>query len=115
MKIGPSTPPAAATPVQATALSAQDTQAAARSAQDLAAHRSAGSAPAARPAGDGTRVQLSDAAQLLSGTEGDFDAEKVAALRQSIADGSYRVDAGAIADKLIANALDVLGGGPARG
>jgi len=30
-------------------------------------------------------------------------------IRQAIADGSYKVDAGAIADKLIANAQEVLG------
>ncbi|MBB1160647.1 flagellar biosynthesis anti-sigma factor FlgM [Aquariibacter albus] len=116
MKIGPSTPPpAAAAPVQPAALSAQDTQATARSTQELSApaHRAAGAA--ASPAGEGTRVEISAAAQMLSGTDGDFDADKVAALRQAIADGSYRVDAGAIADKLIANAIDVLGGGAKRG
>lgn len=115
MKIGASTPPPAPTaPVQAPNLSPQDSQAAARVKLDPAPAELR-SAAAASPAGEGTRVEISAAAQMLSGTDGDFDAEKVAALRQAIADGSYRVDTGAIADKLIANAIDVLGGGPSRG
>lgn len=114
MKIGASTPPPAPTaPVQAPNLSPQDSQAAARVKLDPAPAELR--AAAASPAGEGTRVEISAAAQMLSGTDGDFDAEKVAALRQAIADGSYRVDAGAIADKLIANAIDVLGGGASGG
>ncbi|TAK78134.1 MAG: flagellar biosynthesis anti-sigma factor FlgM [Aquabacterium sp.] len=60
---------------------------------------------------DQSTVKLSKAAsQLLSSssTSGDFDAEKVDRVRKSIEDGSYKIDAGAIADKLIANASEVL-------
>ena len=60
-----------------------------------------------------TQVALSSAAtQLMSGTQGvpgDFDAEKVARIAQAISDGKYQVNAGAIADQLLANAQEVLG------
>jgi negative regulator of flagellin synthesis FlgM len=55
-------------------------------------------------------VSLSGAAKaLLDGVDGTFDANKVEQVRQSIADGSYKVNAEAIADKLLANAQEVLG------
>ena len=41
----------------------------------------------------------------------DFDAEKVLRIAQAIRDGRFTVDAHAIADKLIANAREILGGG----
>ena len=51
----------------------------------------------------------STAATLLSGgTSAEFDADKVARMSQAIADGSFRVDPGVIADKLIANAQELL-------
>jgi len=57
------------------------------------------------------KVQLSDtAATLLSRPEAaEFDAAKVERISQAIADGSYKINAEAIADKLIANAQEVLG------
>ena len=59
----------------------------------------------------GSAVKLSSAATglLAAGATPEFDAAKVERIRQAIADGSYKVDAGAIADKLIANAQEVLG------
>ena len=69
---------------------------------------------AARPATAGASgnesatVQLSStAASLMAGTP-DVDLDKVNAIRQSIADGSFKIDAEAIADKLIANARELL-------
>ena len=55
------------------------------------------------------RVELSSQAALLDGgSAADFDAAKVERIAQSIRDGSFRVDPEAIADKLIANAQELL-------
>lgn len=65
-------------------------------------------APAGGPTGESATVQLSStAASLMSGTP-DFDVNKVNEVRQSIADGSFKINAEAIADKLIANARELL-------
>lgn len=40
--------------------------------------------------------------------EGSFDAARVERITQAIRDGTFRIDAGAIADKLIANARELL-------
>lgn len=59
------------------------------------------------------KVELSATATvLMSGIKGapaEFDAGKVQRISQAIADGSFRVDPDAIADKLIANAQELLG------
>jgi negative regulator of flagellin synthesis FlgM len=61
-------------------------------------------------AGGSATVQLSSAASaLLEGAEGGFDAAKVQRVRDAIADGTYTINAEAIADKLIANAQELLG------
>lgn len=58
-------------------------------------------------------VQLSStAANLISpqqSASADIDTEKVARMSQQIADKTYQVNASAIADKLIANAQELLG------
>ena len=60
----------------------------------------------------GTQVALSStAATLRSGSAdaaGDFDAAKVNRISQAIADGSFKINPEAIADKLIANAQELL-------
>lgn len=59
------------------------------------------------------KVELSaTAAGLMAGVKGvpaEVDAAKVTRVAQAIADGTFRVNAEAIADKLIANAQEVLG------
>ncbi len=69
-------------------------------------------APAAVADGS-AKVELSTAAATListiKGGPAEIDAAKVARISQAIADGSFRIDAEAIADKLIANAQEVLG------
>lgn len=67
--------------------------------------------PAAVEGGESAKVTLSGAASaLFDGTvDGSFDEEKVNRIRNSIADGTYQVNHGAIADKLIANAQELLG------
>lgn len=74
----------------------------------------AGQAPAAaatpNAADPSATVALSSTAStLLSGSSGgDFDAAKVASMSQAIADGTFKVNPEAIADKLIANAQELL-------
>lgn len=77
------------------------------------AAKSAAAAPAAASASGGSdasaKVELSSTAStLLSGTAGEFDAEKVARVSQAIAGGTFKVNPEAIADKLIANAQELL-------
>ncbi len=51
----------------------------------------------------------SQAASLISGASNtEFDAEKVARISQSIDDGTFKVNAEVIADKLISNAQELL-------
>jgi negative regulator of flagellin synthesis FlgM len=57
-----------------------------------------------------TQVALSSSA-LLGGKDGtaEFDSEKVQRIAQAIRDGKFTVNPEAIADKLIANAQELLG------
>lgn len=59
--------------------------------------------------GESAKVTLSNtASNLLSGADPTFDANKVSQVKQSIDDGSYKVNPEAIADKLIANSRELL-------
>ena len=61
------------------------------------------------------KVQLSSASAVApSGEDSSFDAAKVERIAAAIRDGSYRIDAGAIADKLIANAQELISRGTGR-
>lgn len=99
MKIGITSTPAA----DAAALSRANAEAGAAAAKA----RSAAQAPGS----DASSVQISSAAtSLLAGAATpEFDAGKVERIKQAIADGSFKIDAAAIADKLIANAQELLG------
>ena len=79
----------------------------------------AGDAPKVQPQQAGapegeasTKVVLSDAAAALlaaaPSANGDFDAQKVDRIGKAIADGSFKVNHEAVADKLIANARELL-------
>jgi len=61
-------------------------------------------------AGSSAKVELSALAHLQVDPhgEGAFDAAKVERIAQAIRDGKLSVNAGAIADKLIANAQELL-------
>jgi len=55
------------------------------------------------------KVALSPAAAAgVNEANADFDAEKVARIAQAIRDGKFKVNAEAIADKLVANAQELL-------
>jgi negative regulator of flagellin synthesis FlgM len=77
-----------------------------------AAKASAGvAAGAATPTVDASAtVALSSTASTLlsSGGAGEFDADKVSRIAGAIADGSFKINPEAIADKLIANAQELL-------
>ena len=69
---------------------------------------------AGQPVGETTKVQLSEMATKLSQLEtrfgsGDFDAKKVAEVKAAIAEGRFKVNADAVADKLMASVADLLG------
>jgi negative regulator of flagellin synthesis FlgM len=68
-------------------------------------------AAAAKPAEASAKVALSPAASSLSVATGDaaFDTAKVERIAQAIRDGKFKVNAEAIADKLIINAEELLG------
>lgn len=78
---------------------------------DPSGKASAPVAPAA-PAESSTVALSSQATALLAGDQNvsaDFDAEKVERIAQAISDGKFEINAPAIADKLLANAREVLG------
>lgn len=86
--------------------------------ENSAASSTKASAEAAKQAGvagtsadPSAKVELSSAASSLMSTPGaaDFDSAKVERISQAIDDGSYKVNAEVIADKLIANAQELLG------
>lgn len=78
---------------------------------DRKASPATGGAGTAEPS---AKVELSTAALQGVASDGSFDAEKVQRIAQAIRDGQFRVNPEAIADKLIANAAELLGRGPAQ-
>ncbi len=87
---------------------------------EAAAASGAAAAAAQAPAGGVTVTLSSSASQALSSGGGNdvFNAEKVEAMKQAIADGSFKVNAEAIADKMLSNAAEMLhatAGGGSRG
>lgn len=84
---------------------------------DSAGAAAAGAAAApAKPQAGVTVTLSSSASQALSGVGNAggssevFNAEKVEAMKAAIASGSFQVNAEAIADKMLSNAAEMLGG-----
>ena len=75
-----------------------------------------GAAAPAKPQAGVTVTLSSSASQALSGAgqagggNEVFNAEKVEAMKAAIASGSFQVNAEAIADKMLSNATEMLGG-----
>ena len=67
-------------------------------------------APAAVGADASATVALSSTASTLlsAGSASEFDADKVGRISAQIADGTFKINPEAIADKLIANAQELL-------
>ncbi|MFO1270994.1 MAG: flagellar biosynthesis anti-sigma factor FlgM [Rubrivivax sp.] len=78
-----------------------------------ASERKAPAATAGQGAQPSAHVALSPAATALAGgtdaADGSFDSQKVERIAQAIKDGKFKVNPEAIADKLIANARELLG------
>jgi negative regulator of flagellin synthesis FlgM len=79
-----------------------------------AGERKVGAAPSGAPAPTeaSATVQLSPSASLLvsaAAVDPTFDAGKVEAIASAIREGRFKIDAEAIADKLIVNAEELLG------
>lgn len=101
MKIGnPADKPAAPAPVAPVRAPAGE----ARAQEAAAAKQSAA-------ADESAKVELSNTASALleGGANSEFDADKVARIAQAISDGKFEINAEKIADRLIANAHEVLG------
>lgn len=71
----------------------------------------ASAAPAAPPSAAGASVALSASASMRVDAQGEgaFDGAKVDRIAQAIREGRFTINAGAIADKLIANAQELIG------
>lgn len=84
-----------------------------RSERALSRTTDARTSAAAGDAGGTEKVEVSDLAakmaQLESRFGGDFDAKKVEEVRSAIAEGRFTIDAGAVADRLVASANELLG------
>ena len=67
--------------------------------------------PATLPTEASAQVALSPTVTQLvaGGKEGVFDSDKVQRISDAIRDGQFKINPGAIADKLIANAQELLG------
>lgn len=107
MKIGPTADPLS--PASSTsAAEARPAAAAKPPAESVGARH--GVDGAAASAGAGSTVALSSTASTLlaGGTPSEFDTAKVALMRDAITRGTFKVDPEAIADKLIANAEELL-------
>lgn len=113
MKIGPTVDPLAALLSHATSAGVNG-QSGLNRAADAPGQPAAGSPAAASAPGSATTVRLSDAARALQQIEaaggGSFDSRKVEAVRQELVNGTFSVNAQVVADRMLANAQELLGG-----
>lgn len=80
-----------------------------KTATSAAAPAEAAKPSASSKASSSASVTLSQAAQALSGSvSAEFDSKKVESVRAAIANGTFTVDAQAVADKMLSNAQEVL-------
>jgi negative regulator of flagellin synthesis FlgM len=90
---------------------AAKSQAKAAPAPSAGAASTGGAAAAAAVATAGVPVTLSKAAQGLdtaARVQGDYDAGKVKAVRTAIENGTFKVDAEVVADKMLTNSQEFL-------
>lgn len=107
MKIG--TPPELPGVSTQTGLAAKQARSPAAAAED-AAQRAGNQATSASTAA-ASSVTVSSAAQTLGAgmrSAADFDSNKVKAVRSAIEKGTFKVNAEAVADKMLANAAEIL-------
>lgn len=103
MKIGhPAEKPPAVTPATGQSAAAEAAKAGANAAVPNAV------APTAPDASAKVEISSTASTLLAGGAGAEFDADKVARISQAMADGSFKVNPGVIADKLISNAQELL-------
>jgi negative regulator of flagellin synthesis FlgM len=98
---------------QLQALANEQTQGTANKANTKAGTNAAAVAPTEKSSTSEVKLSpLSEKLKALSSefsANASFDAEKVAALKAQIANGTFKVDANAVADKMIAEAKEIAG------
>ena len=105
----PKIPSAAPPPVVNVSARPDKAGAASGNAPEKADHQTRAAAPAARPAAAGVAVTSSHlAVQARQASPSDVDMKKVQSVRSAIEKKTYKVNAEAIADKMLANAEEIL-------
>ena len=105
MKIGNS-PEGSASPPKAERAHPRKAEGTATAATETVHHTAKAAAPA-----PSAQVAISNTAKLAASSgsdDGSFDAAKVSRISQAISEGKFTVNANAIADKLVANAQELL-------
>lgn len=111
MTIGSTTQKPQGLPTATPAASPTATPATPRSTAEIAATAAPGAEASAQVALSSTATTLLSDAQ---GAAAEFDSAKVERISRAIEQGEFKIDAGAIADKLIANAAELLNKTPSK-